>query len=71
MFAEYISTSGKNRSAWAEALGISRSYLSEILNGNRRPSLELAVSIERKTCGAVSAVSWIEGPAEAECEVRS
>lgn len=60
MLAKFISESGKNRSAWAVMLGISRSYLSEILSGNRRPSLELAVSIERKTNGAVPASSWIE-----------
>ncbi len=62
MLAEFISKSGKTRSAFAEEIGISRSYLSEILSGNRRPSLELAVAIERKTSGAVLASSWIADP---------
>jgi DNA-binding transcriptional regulator YdaS (Cro superfamily) len=59
MFSEFIRTSGQNRSAWADRLGVSRSYLSDLLNGNKTPSLELAVQIERATGGAVPASSWI------------
>lgn len=59
MFADFIRTSGLTRSQWADRLSISRSYLSDILNGNKRPSLELAVMIERETGGRVTAVSWI------------
>lgn len=59
MFSEFIETSGHTRSAWADRLGISRSYLSDLLNGNKTPSLELAVQIERATGGAVLATSWI------------
>jgi len=60
MLAEFISKSGKSRAAFAEKIGISRSYLSEILSGKRRPGLVLAVSIERETCGAVPASSWVD-----------
>lgn len=59
MFADFIRTSGLTRSQWADRLNISRSYLSDILNGNKRPSLELAVAIERETDGQVTAVSWV------------
>lgn len=59
MFAEFITTSGETRSAWAARLGISRSYLSDILNGNRKPGLELAVRIERATGGEVPAAIWV------------
>jgi plasmid maintenance system antidote protein VapI len=65
MFAEFIAKSGETRSAWADRLGISKSFLSEILNGNRTPSLDLAVRIERMTEGAVLAACWIPMPAPA------
>ncbi|RWR49429.1 XRE family transcriptional regulator [Sinirhodobacter ferrireducens] len=60
MLAEFISKSGKSRAAFAERIGISRSYLSEILSGKRRHSLVLAVSIERETCGEVPTASWVD-----------
>lgn len=59
MFSEFIRSSGQNRATWADRLEISRSYLSDILNGNKTPSLDLAVRIERLTGGAVPASSWI------------
>lgn len=59
MFTEFIKSSGLNRAAWADRLGVSRSYLSDLLNGNKTPSLDLAVQIERATNGAVAASSWI------------
>jgi len=63
MLAEIIKQSGKPRKDWAAALGISAPYLSDILNGNRLPSLALAARIERQTDGAVLAVSWVYEPA--------
>jgi transcriptional regulator with XRE-family HTH domain len=62
MFTDFITRSGKSRSHWAERLGVSRSYLSDLLNGNRTPSLELAARIERMTGGEVPAVSWVPAP---------
>lgn len=58
MFADFIRTSGQTRSQWADRLGISRSYLSDILNGNKRPGLDLALDIERETGGVVTVKSW-------------
>lgn len=63
MFADFIAKSGETRSAWADRLGISKSFLSELLNGNRTPSLDLAVRIERMTDGAIPASCWIPEPA--------
>jgi len=40
---------------FAEDLGISVSYLYQLLKKERRPSLELAIKIERHTNGSVSA----------------
>lgn len=42
---------------FAERLGISRSYLSEIETGAKKPALDLAFRIERETGGAVPAKS--------------
>jgi DNA-binding transcriptional regulator YdaS (Cro superfamily) len=61
MFAEFIITSGETRAAWADRLGISRSYLSDLLNGKKTPSLSLASQIERLTNGMVLASSWMDG----------
>ncbi|GAA6190872.1 helix-turn-helix transcriptional regulator [Phaeobacter sp. NW0010-22] len=60
MFATEVDQSGETRAAWAKRLGVSRSYMSDLLNGNRIPSLELAAKIERLTAGKVTAVSWVE-----------
>jgi len=60
MLAEFITQSGESRSAWAGRIGISRSYLSDILNGNKTPSLAVAARIERLTNGKVSAASLAE-----------
>lgn len=59
MFREFIIASGKTRSSWASTLCISGGYLSDILNGKKRPSLDLAVRIERETRGAVPVASWV------------
>jgi DNA-binding transcriptional regulator YdaS (Cro superfamily) len=59
MFADHIIRSGKSRAAWAAELGISKSYLSHLANGDRQPSLEIAAKIERLTNGAIPAASWI------------
>jgi transcriptional regulator with XRE-family HTH domain len=61
MLSNFITQSGLTRSTWAERLGVSRSYLSDVLNGNRRPSLDLAVRIARLTGGAVPVESWVPG----------
>lgn len=49
-------------SEFAKRIGVSDPYLSKIRRGVFRPSLEVAVRIERVTGGAVSASSWIEQP---------
>lgn len=64
MFAEFIRESGANRAEWAKRLGISRSYLSDILNGHKTPSLELAAQIEELTSGKVMAAQWVRRAAK-------
>ncbi len=50
----------ESQSDIAMKFGISQAYLSQILSGKRRPSLDLAIRIERLTDGAVPATSWVE-----------
>jgi transcriptional regulator with XRE-family HTH domain len=50
----------------AQKLGVSQAYLSQLLSGQRRPSLELAVHIEQMTGGAVPTTSWIDDRAKTE-----
>lgn len=64
IFADFIKRSGRTRASWAEELGISPGFLSDLLNGKKQPALTLAVRIERLTGGAVAAVSWV--PEEAD-----
>ncbi len=56
---ETILKSGETQAVWARRLGVSRGYLHGIINGTKRPSLSLAIRIERLTNGAVSVESWV------------
>ncbi|WP_298494543.1 helix-turn-helix transcriptional regulator [uncultured Maritimibacter sp.] len=59
----YLSENAIPQKGMAVRLGISRGYMSEIVNGDKTPGLELAFAIERETAGAVPASSWIEDAA--------
>ncbi|WP_434612117.1 helix-turn-helix transcriptional regulator [Tabrizicola sp. M-4] len=56
----HISETGKSQAALAKDLGISRSHMSELVSGAKKPSLELAFAIERATGGAVPASAWVD-----------
>lgn len=58
-FKTYLEGRGEKQNDFAKRIGISAAYLSQILSGDRTPSLELAVAIEDATCGAVTARSWV------------
>jgi DNA-binding transcriptional regulator YdaS (Cro superfamily) len=45
---------------FADTLGLSKSYFSEILNGIKNVSLKTAFDIERETGGAVTARSLLD-----------
>ena len=49
----------KRKGDFAKSLGTSPAYLSQLLSGYRRPSLDLMVKIEAATCGAVPISSWV------------
>lgn len=47
--ADYLEATGQTQVELAERLGISQPFLSQIVNGQRSPSLELAALIEDVT----------------------
>ncbi|WP_366865265.1 helix-turn-helix transcriptional regulator [uncultured Tateyamaria sp.] len=57
------------RSQFAERVGISGAYLSQLSSGLRTPSLEVASAIERETGGAVPMQSW--GKEHSSCSPSS
>ncbi|MTH79396.1 helix-turn-helix domain-containing protein [Paracoccus aestuariivivens] len=61
MLTDVIKSLGLKRAVFADQLGIGRGYLSGLESGKKRPSLELAVRIERLTGGAVPVASWVDG----------
>ncbi len=58
MLKTFIDSSGMTQSEWAQLLEIREGYLSDLICGAKRPSLALAVRIERLTDGAVPIETW-------------
>lgn len=58
----YLSETSISQAKLSDALGISRSHMSLLVSGERKPGLDLAVAIERATDGAVPASSWVDEP---------
>lgn len=55
---DHIDTLGISQSAFADQLGLSKGYLSQILSGQRAPSRELIQKIDRVTHGEVPPSVW-------------
>jgi len=51
----------------AAAVGVSSVYISQLINGYRYPSMELAIAIEEETGGEVKAKSIVK-PARNDCD---
>ncbi|MEQ9241262.1 helix-turn-helix transcriptional regulator [Roseovarius indicus] len=71
MFADFIIASGKTRKDWADRIGVSKSYLSDLVNGKAVPSLVVATKIELLTGGEVTASSWIKVEPSDDCAADS
>lgn len=56
--ASYLSDTKTTQAAFAAAISISRPFMSEIVNGVKKPSRAVATRIEQVTNGAVRASSW-------------
>lgn len=59
--AAWLEARSLGRSVFADQIGISESFLSQVLSRKRRPSLEVAVKIERATDGQVPASALLIG----------
>ncbi|WP_146227519.1 helix-turn-helix transcriptional regulator [Pseudoroseicyclus aestuarii] len=55
---EYLRDHGISQIAFARKVAASRSYVSEISNGIKAPSWQMALRIEAATSGAIPATSW-------------
>lgn len=55
---QYISEEGLTHEACAQRIGISRSYLTEILSGSKMPGRKAIERIEAATGGRVPASVW-------------
>lgn len=58
MLQTYLDQAEISRARAAAFFGISEPYLSQLINGRRRPSGMLAARIEHATGGQVPASSW-------------
>ncbi|HEX5101270.1 MAG TPA: hypothetical protein VFV94_17285, partial [Polyangiaceae bacterium] len=58
----WIDDAGLARDGVAARLGIQRTYLDKLCRSESRPSLELAVEIDKLTRGAVPISDWLRVP---------
>lgn len=49
-----------SQSQWARDWGLTSGYVSQLVNGIKLPSLQVALLIEDKTDGKVTCYDWIE-----------
>lgn len=56
--ATHLKAAGIKRNEFARSVGISAPYLTQILGGLKRPSLDLAFRIEKATDGIVPVSCW-------------
>lgn len=56
--ASYLEQARVSQADFAAALGVKQPTVSRLVNGVQRPSLDLAIAIERVTRGAVPFTSW-------------
>jgi len=61
--SRWIDESTMGREEVAEALDVTRTHLDRVCRGDRRPSLKLALAIEKLSGGVVATASWAEVPA--------
>ncbi|WP_322889328.1 MULTISPECIES: helix-turn-helix transcriptional regulator [unclassified Yoonia] len=57
---EYLRERQISQRAFARSVGVDPSIISRLVGRTMRPSLDLAVAIERQTSGSIMAASWIE-----------
>ena len=60
--SEWIDARELTREQVAQRLEIGRTYLDKLCRAQSRPSLELALKIDKMTDGAVPATDWLKVP---------
>lgn len=61
---EYLARKGETHAAFAKRIGVAQSYVSDLTNDMKSPSLRVAVAIEDATRGEVKARSWVDAERE-------
>lgn len=56
----HIDRLGISQNAFADRIGVSKSYLSQILSGKREPSREMIQKIDMATGGSVPPSVWFK-----------
>lgn len=59
-FREYLKGNGKTIGSIAGEVGISYSYMADLVRHEAVPSVEVAVKIERATDGAIPVEHWVQ-----------
>ncbi len=57
----YLTRHKLSQRTFAERIGVDPSIVSRLVRREIKPSLELAVTIQRETKGKIKAESWVEG----------
>lgn len=57
--AQYLNDTGISRADLARSIGVSRSFLTELAQGKKRPGWGNVARIEAATGGDVTAASWV------------
>jgi transcriptional regulator with XRE-family HTH domain len=60
--SKWIDAQDLTRDQVATKLSVGRTYLDKLCRGASRPSLELAIEIEKLTRGAIPASEWLQVP---------
>lgn len=60
ILTSYRKSKGISQRAFAEAVDVDQSIVSRLETGDMRPSLSLALRIDKETSGAVPVTTWAE-----------
>ena len=57
---EYLEKTDQSVAAFAGRVGVSRAYMSQIMNGRKTPSLKVAAKISIETGGVIPVTHWLK-----------
>lgn len=59
---DFLTRTGTNQADFAKRVGTNQAVISRLTRNEVRPTLKLAVAIERETGGEIKAASWVDMP---------